>query len=310
LARPEQGFIHFGPTTWFDAARGVFLNPQQRDIGFLFQDYALFPHLTVARNIAFGLRGLPHANRQQRVAEILDLFQLSGLQDRFPHQVSGGQQQRVALARVLVRRPRLLLLDEPLSALDNPTREQIRLELRRLLANFDIPVFIVTHDRTEAMALADYLIVMDRGKVCQQGSVPEVFSRPADLGVARIVGTETVQSGRVVRIDDGLATVAIGATQLIALAPPDAGQEVYVCIRAEEVILQKGATDQSSPRNRLKGVVRALAIDGPMVRVELDCGFPLIALVTRPACEELDLKEGEAVSALLKVPAIHLINRG
>jgi molybdate transport system ATP-binding protein len=308
LERPESGAIHFGPTPWFDAGRGVFLSPQQRGIGYLFQDYALFPHLTVAGNIAYGLSG-PRAERRQRVAAMLDLLHLRGLEERYPHQVSGGQQQRVALARVLVRRPRLLLLDEPLSALDAATREQLRPELRRVLMNFGIPVVLVTHDRIEAMALADHLVVLDAGKVRQQGTVPEVFNRPADLAVARIVGVETVQPGKIVHVADGLATVAVGPVHLVALAPTMEIHDVHVCIRGEEVVLQRDGMKETSPRNRLEAVVRSLAPEGPMVRVTLDCGFVLTALVTRPACAELGLSEGVKITALLKVPSVHLIPR-
>ena len=309
LERPEQGRIRFGATTWFDAAAGVFLSPQRRGIGYLFQDYALFPHQTVARNIAYGLRGLSGAERQRRVAETLDLFQLKGLEDRYPNQVSGGQQQRVALARVLVRRPQLLLLDEPLSALDDPTREQLRPELRRLLAEFAIPVILVTHDRIEAIALADHLLVLDQGRVLQQGTAPEIFARPANLAAARILGVETVQPGRILQVADGLATVVVGQTQLVALAPSPMTQEVYICIRGEEVVLQRDREGTSSARNRLPAVVRSLVAQGPMMRVDMECGFPLTALVTRPSCEELGLEEEAKVVALLKAPAVHLIPR-
>src|SRR5262249_47269069 len=185
----------------------VFVSPQQRDIGYLFQDYALFPHLTVAGNIAYGLSSLSREAQRQRVADVLDLFKLRGLEGRYAHQVSGGEQQRIALARVMVRRPRLLLLDEPLSALDQTTREQVRPELRRLLVHFGVPVILVTHDRTEAMALAHHLIVLDRGRVRQEGAVEEVFNRPTDVEVAQIVGMMNVQPGRVVNTKEGLATV-------------------------------------------------------------------------------------------------------
>src|SRR5205823_4699837 len=130
LERPDRGTIRFGDEIWFDSARGIFLPPQRRRIGYLFQDYALFPHLRVAQNIAYGLAKFA---RQQRIEEITALLGLSGLEDRYPKQLSGGQQQRVALARALVCRPRLLLLDEPLSALDAPTREHLRRQLRRWL---------------------------------------------------------------------------------------------------------------------------------------------------------------------------------
>jgi molybdate transport system ATP-binding protein len=309
LERPEHGRISFGNATWFDAAARVFLSPQRRGIGYLFQEYALFPHLTAAQNVAYGLSGLPRAAQSQRVAEMLELFGLRGLSGRYPHQVSGGQQQRLALARVLARRPRLLLLDEPLSALDSPTREQLRPELRRLLAGFGVPVVLVTHDRIEAMSLADQLVIMDQGKVRQQGSVSEVFSRPADLAVAHIVGMETVLPGKIVRIADGLAMVSVGTVELVALAPAEAASEVHVCIRGEEVVLQREAVGTSSPRNRLAGEVVSLTPEGPVVRVELACGLPLTALVTRPACDELKLVPGAKVTALLKAPSIHLIPR-
>jgi molybdate transport system ATP-binding protein len=309
LDRPDEGRITFGPTSWFDAERDVFLSPQKRDIGYLFQEYALFPHLTVAGNIAYGLTRLSRVAQRQRVADVLGLFHMSGLDHRYPHQLSGGEQQRIALARVMVRRPRLLLLDEPLSALDQPTREQLRPELRRLLVQFGVPVILVTHDRNEAMALADHLIVLDHGKVRQEGAVEEVFSRPSDVEVAQIVGMMNVQPGRVVNAQDGLVTVAVGDKQLVALAPPSPAQEVYVCIRAEEVALEKGNSTKASPRNRLAGIISSLSTEGPLVRVAMDCGFPLHALVTKTARNELDLREGDAITALVKTPSVHLIAR-
>jgi molybdate transport system ATP-binding protein len=301
--------IRCGADVWFDAEKRICRSPQRRGIGFLFQDYALFPHLTVAGNVGYALAWLARAERRRRVANLLDVFGLTGLGDRYPHQVSGGQQQRVALARTLARRPRLLLLDEPLSALDGPTREQLRPELRRQLAWFGVPVVLVTHDRTEAMALADHLVVMDRGRVVQQGPAADVFTRPAGLAVARIVGTETVQPGQVVGVADGLATVEVGKARVVAVAPEPPARDVFVCIRGEDVALQRGTGGESSPRNRLDGVVDSLTWEGPLVRVGLDCGFPLVALVTRPACTDLSLAVGDRLTAMLKAPAVHLIPR-
>jgi molybdate transport system ATP-binding protein len=309
LERPEKGRITFGQALWFDAGQGVFLTPQQRDIGYLFQEYALFPHLTVARNIAYGLRGISRDERRRRVGDMLDRFRLAGLANRYPQQASGGEQQRIALARVLARRPRLLLLDEPLSALDQPTREQLRPELRGMLVQFGIPVVLVTHDRIEAMALADHLLVLDHGRVLQQGSVEEVFSRPADADAARIVGVDNVLPGRVAETVEGIARVAVGQTHLFAVAPVSAAEEVFVCIRPEDIVLQKGTADQASARNRLPGKIGSVTPEGPLMRVALDCGFPLISLVTRMACAELELREGESVAAIVKAASIHLIAR-
>jgi molybdate transport system ATP-binding protein len=317
LETPSSGTIESAGVVWFDSSRRIRLTPQQRDIGFLFQDYALFPHLTVAANIGYGLR-TSRAHHQacstdltidQRVSEMLQIFGLTGLEHRYPHQISGGQQQRVALARVLVRRPRLLLLDEPLSALDATLREQLRTELRRQISLFQIPVIIVTHDRTEAIALSDSIVVMESGRIRQTGTVQQVITRPSNLSVARIVGVETVAEGEVLRTEEGLVTVQVGTTQLLAVAPVVSAKWVSVCIRGEDVAIQKGTAGESSVRNHLPGRITSLVPEGPLVRVGLDCGFGMTALVTRPACEELHLQVGDAITASVKAPAIHLIAR-
>lgn len=310
LERPEEGSIHFGEATWFDAAHRIFLPPQRRGLGYLFQEYALFPHLTVASNIAYGLTDLSKPERRRRVAEIIDLVQLTGFEERYPKHLSGGQQQRVALGRALAPRPRLLLLDEPLSALDATTRERLRQDLRRLLRELGTPTVLVTHDRVEALALGDQVVVLDQGKVSQSGPIHEVFSQPSDAAVARIVGVDTVEPGKVLHVAEGLATVAVGSVQLVALAHDAGCGDVYACIRAEDVILEKGPATPSSARNRLSGRIRALSREGPMIRLSLECGFPLTALITKQACDELALQEGEQVSALIKAPAIHLVPRG
>jgi len=309
LDRPQTGIIRFGAQTWFDAAAGVCLGPQARDIGLLFQEYALFPHLTVVGNVGYGLRGLPAAERRRRIGQILDLLQLGGLEGRYPSQLSGGQQQRVALARVLVRRPRLLLLDEPMSALDAPTREQIRPDLRRLLATIGIPVWIVSHDQKDALALADYLVVMTEGQIRQHGPADAVFARPANLDTARIVGVETIQPGRVVHVEDGLATVAVGAARVLAAAPDEPSSEVYVGVRAEEVLLEHVSDAAGPTPHRLNATVVALSMEGPMIRVQLDVGFPLVALVPRHTGRQLGLREGDQVSAVLSPAAVHLMGR-
>jgi molybdate transport system ATP-binding protein len=238
---------------------------------------------------------------------MLQVFDLLGLEHRRPGQISGGQQQRVALARVLVRRPKLLLLDEPLSALDATLREQLRTQLRRLLLEFQIPVVIVTHDRTEAIALSDQIVVMEAGRIRQTGTVQQVITQPNDLNVARIVGVETVAVGTILKVLEGLATVQVGSAILLAVAPAETSRMVHVCIRGEDVAIQKGTSSESSVRNQLPAVIQSIVPEGPLVRITLDCGFELTALVTRPACEELRLQVGDRVTASLKAPAIHLI---
>lgn len=310
LERPERGAISFGSTRWFNSEDGTFLPPKSRNIGFVPQDYALFPHLTVECNLGYGLNGLQRSERNSRINETVQWLGLEALTRRLPHELSGGQQQRVALARAIVRQPRLLLLDEPLSALDVPTRLRLRGELRRLLLHLEIPTVLVTHDRMEALALGDDMVVLDNGQLVQQGPVNEVFSRPANVDVAGILAFETVQVGRVLKAENGLIAVGIGARSLTAVDSQCLGgaDEVYVCIRAEDVILVAGAA-ATSARNHLAGIVKSFIQEGPLVRVELDCGFALAALLTKQSCEEMGLTAGMSVTALVKAPHIHLIPR-
>ncbi len=289
----------------------ICLPPQQRGIGFLFQDYALFPHLTVESNIGYGLSDLAaHDRRAARHGNHRSVSVWTDLDRRHPSQLSGGQQQRVALARAVVRRPRLLLLDEPLSALDTALREEMRGELRRTLLACEIPAILVTHDRAEALTLGDELVVMSGGSVRQSGPVLEVFNHPTDAEVAKIVGVETIQRGRIIEVKDQLATVEVGAARLAAVAPIGPARDVLVCIRGEDVILQRDDhTAESSARNRLPARVLAVQPGSPLVRVELDAGFPLFAVITRHACDELELRAGANAFALIKAPAVHLIDQ-
>jgi molybdate transport system ATP-binding protein len=307
LERPEEGRIEFGGEVWFDAQRGICLPPQKRGIGFVFQDYGLFPHLTVAGNIGFGLGHFSADERQRRVASMLERLELGQVLGQRPRQLSGGQQQRVALARALVLQPRLLLLDEPFAALDPASRDASRGALRHLLGECDIPVILVTHDRAEALALGDELVVMSAGQVQQSGPLLSVFNQPANPDVARIVGIETLQPGLLLEVNDGLATVRVGAAKIIALAPARELRDVLVCIRAEDVVLTRDTGEASSARNRFPATVESLHAGVPLMRVDLDCGFPLKALITRQAAEELRLQPGTRLAAWVKAPHVHLI---
>ena len=309
LERPGRGRINYNGETWFDAETGVMASPQARGIGYLFQEYALFPHLSVARNIAYALKGMRAEERTARVREMLRLLRLEGLEGRRPGELSGGQQQRVALGRVLAPRPRLLLLDEPLSALDAPTREQVRGELRALLRGQGIPAVCVTHDWVEALTLADEVAVVAGGRIVQVGSPDEVFSRPANAEVAAIVGVETVVTGRVAERRDDLAALDVNGARLWAVDPSRQGEEFYLCIRAEDVTLEIGARPASSARNHLAGRVIEIRPSGAVSRVTVDCGFVLTALVTRQAAEDLGLACGAPVAATIKASAVHLIPR-
>lgn len=309
LERPERGHVRFGDRVWFDAARGVDIAPDRRDIGVLFQDYALFPHLTVERNVAFAARGLARRSAAQRVAELMDVFGLCGLEGRLPRELSGGQQQRVALARAVFRRPRLLLLDEPLSALDRPTGDELREELRTLIRALGIPAYIVSHDRADALALADQTVLLDEGRIIQSGTTQEVFDAPETPAAARLVGVDTILLGRIASVDNGLARVTVGEQEVRVAAPAGAGHEAVLCIRAEDVTIALHDAADLSAINRWRAVVRSETPEGPFVRVGLDCGFRLAALVTRDAWQRLALKPGDGAWAIVKATTIRALPR-
>jgi molybdate transport system ATP-binding protein len=309
LDRPSGGLIAFGDETWSDPERGLEVPARARSVGFLFQDYALFPHLTVEENVSFGLHRLERAQRTRRTAAMLALLKLEDLGRRKPSELSGGERQRVALARAIAPGPRLLLLDEPLSALDTPTREELRAGLRRLLVGLDVPTVVVTHDRVEALALGDRIAVMVDGRTRQAGSVEDVFARPADRDVARCVGVDTVLAGRVVSTTDGLALVETHGLSLHAVEPGFAG-DAWVLIRAEDVVLERGGVARSSARNHLPGRVAAVSPEGPLVRVSVACADARVsALVTRASRTDLGLEDGVEVVAVVKAPSIHLVRR-
>jgi len=298
LDQPDSGSVYIDGRCWYDSARGISLAPQQRRTGFLFQDYALFPHLTVAANVRY-------AARSDKAGRLLEAFGLAPLAGRLPGAISGGQQQRVALARALAADPALLLLDEPLSALDAATRMRMRHELRRMLVESGVPAIVVTHDRMEAVALGDWMAVIVEGRIRQAGPIQNVFRRPADAQVAESVGVENVLPADIVGRDSGLLTVQVGRCRFECVDSGDSGP-VFVCIRAEDVILSRELPHTSSARNRLSGQVRSVTLEGPLARVELDCGFPLVAVVTAQSAGELRLKPGDDLCAVIKATSVHL----
>jgi molybdate transport system ATP-binding protein len=311
LERPEPGSLIALDQQRWDAPH-VHLPARKRRVGYLFQDHALFPHLTVAANVAYGLHRLPRPRRARRVDEALATAGASHLRDRATRELSGGEAQRVALARALAPDPALLLLDEPLSALDAPTRARLRRDLRTLLLAAAVPTILVTHDRAEALALGDRIVMLINGRAQQTGTIEEVFNRPATVEVAEAVGVETVLAGHVRRHGDGVVDVRTEPHTLYAAAGDAnglaAGDHVLVCIRADDVALELPGPDRgTSPLNHLPAVITAIAPDGPLLRVSLDAGFELTAYITRPTREQLDLRPGSEVTAAIKAPAVHLI---
>ncbi|MDE3089405.1 MAG: ABC transporter ATP-binding protein [Chloroflexota bacterium] len=295
--RPDAGTIKIGERDLTAAP------PEARRIGFMFQDYALFPHLTVAQNIQFARRDDP-----PRARELLARLNLTPLADRKPANLSGGEKQRVALARALAMDPALFLFDEPLSALDARARDALRDELGTLLRQLGLPAIYVTHDQTEALVLADKIAVLRDGALLQIGAPSEIFNTPADEFVANFVGVETVLEGQVLSASDGDVRIALGDREIHAVGE-HAARHVLVCIRPEDVALARGVRGDSSVRNQFDARVVAVAALGPLFKITLDCGFPLVAYVTKQSYLELQLAPGARVVASVKATAIHLIPR-
>jgi molybdate transport system ATP-binding protein len=315
LERPESGVIRFGVEVWCDTAGSIWRPPQTRRIGLVFQEPTLFPHLTVGENVRYGVRHVPDTGPTPpapwSAAEIVAMLGLEDLDKRYPRELSGGEAQRVALARALAPRPQLLLLDEPFAALDAPTRLRLRRDLRALLQTTQTPAVLVTHDRNEALAMGDVIAVVLGGRVRQVGAVADVFSRPVDAAVAASLGVDAVLPARVVAVGSGLVEVAVGEV-VLHVAERDAvaiGADVYACVRAEDVTLELQAPAHASARNHLAARVVAIAAEGPVDRVTLDCGFALDALITRRSREELRLAPGVRVTAAVKATSVHLVPR-
>jgi len=311
LARADRGRVEYGGDVWSDAGC-AWVAPQDRRLGVVFQEPALFPHLSVRANIEYGLSAETSGARARRSAQAGELLGITALFDRAPAALSGGEARRVALARALAPSPRLLLLDEPFAALDAPTRGRLRQDVRALLRRTGTPAILVTHDRIEAMAMGDRMAVVVDGRVRQAGAVDEVFGRPAGADVASAIGVEAVLPARIVGEEGGLLSVAIGSALLSVAARHDglpAGGDVYACIRAEDVTLELHSPSHASARNHLSAYIVAIAPEGTVDRVTLDCGFVLDALITRRSREEMRLAAGAVVTAAIKAASIHLVPR-
>ncbi|HEX6677544.1 MAG TPA: ABC transporter ATP-binding protein [Actinomycetes bacterium] len=298
LVTLDRGRVLLDGAVLEDSGAGVRVPTEGRPIGFVFQDYLLFPHLSALENVAFGLRarGMPRAEARQRAAAWLDRVGLAEHAGSRPRALSGGQAQRVALARAMVADPRLLLLDEPLAALDAATRTEVRRDLRRHLASFDGTRLLVTHDPIEAMALADRLVVLEHGKVTQTGTPTEVSGRPRSRYVAELVGVNLFRGhadGHTVRLPGGAVLVAADGHH----------GEVFAAVHPHAVALHR-RRPEGTPRNVWAGTAEALETLGDRVRVRVVGQVPIVAEVTSAATAELRLADGGVVWATVKATEV------
>jgi molybdate transport system ATP-binding protein len=306
LLRPDSGRVTLGAETWLDTARSVSVPPERRGCGFMFQGYALFPHLRAWENVAYGL-GRPRRAHRAAALALLERFGIAGHAEAKPLELSGGERQRVALARALARRPRALLLDEPLSALDARTRASAARELSSTISEAGVPTLIVTHDFTEAALLADEVAVLDRGRVAQRGTPAELADSPESAFVADLTGA-VVLSGEA-RSEGGLTVVALDGGGEITSTDAARGRIAASVYPWEIAIEPPGSASESSALNRLEAEVLNVTAVGNRARVGLFAGQHLTAEITGESAARLRLERGDRVAAMWKATATRLIPR-
>ncbi len=319
LLRPLRGHIEVAGRVVYDDSDGVWVPAHQRRVGYLTQQYDLFPHLNVAENIAYGLPGRGSATTEEGIRALIQTLHLEGLEQRHPWELSGGQQQRVALARSLAPQPDALLLDEPFGSLDAELRRTLRGELRSTLVKANIPAMLVTHDREEALALGDAVQVIDGGRPLARGRPLEILGQPAQSTVARLVGVENMlpmrvesrrpQDGTMVCVPVGLAADQNPDVRVeVPLGHLDEGDPLTVGIRSSDVILASEQLRSSSARNQLPGVVTDVELRPPGYEVTLDCkGVLLRCHITGSSLVEMKVEPGLPLWAVFKASSCFLV---
>ncbi len=327
MVRPDEGVVNIGGDVIFDSRNNIDVAMRDRHIGFVFQEYSLFPHMTVLKNISYGIKDPGGADAGLLVRELIGLMRLNGLEQRYPHEISGGQRQRVALARTLAAQPRLILLDEPFSALDNMVREKLRADLMNIHERFPITTMLVTHDLEEAFMMGSRISVVNNGRIEQTGSREDVFYRPITRNVARFLGARNIFTGRIASIEGTEAVIeSAGFRALKALVPANAmlrnGQEVSFCIRPEDIQVvrpDKPLTKEKASDNILDAEVSTMVGMGSTHILYLDIssgaalrkdllGVPALK-VEAPnfVVKKLALAQGSALRVLLKKESVWII---
>ncbi len=312
LVRPDSGRIAVGSRLFFDSEAHVDLPVAERRIGYVFQNLALFPHLTVEENIQYGMKKLPVQERRQRMMTLLDSFRITHLLGIKPNQISGGERQRVALARSLVTDPVVLLLDEPLSALDLSTKATILDDLREWNSSHEIPIVYVTHSPEEAFALGEHVAVLEAGRVIAKGSPQDVLRAPRQETIAQIVGFENVFDAVVLALDERQGTMLCrigndGRELEVPLAHTEVGSRIRIAIRAGDIIIAGERPHALSARNTFEGRIVDIKREGIKVMVNVDAGVLFEVHITPSACEELQLEQNKMVWLVIKTYSCNLV---
>jgi molybdate transport system ATP-binding protein len=312
LQRPDTGLIRLGETILFDGEKGRSLRPAERKIAYVFQTLALFPHLTVDENVAYGLHALPRTEQASRIESVLKAFRVEGLRGRKPGQISGGEKQRVALARSLVTQPRALLLDEPLTGLDAGLKSAIMEDLRMWNEANGIPIVYVTHTHEEVLALGERVVGLEAGCVVQTGTPREILGAPRTRLLADAAGYENFLEAAVVerRPEDGVIRVALSGGRMdleIPFADNVPGDRVGIAVRAGDILVANEEPRGLSARNVLAGRIVSIETRGYVVELKIEAGEQMVAHVTPGAVRALELEKGKQVWMVIKTHSCHLV---
>jgi molybdate transport system ATP-binding protein len=312
FVRPDAGRITLGARVLFDSSSGVDVPVPQRHLGYMFQNLALFPHMTVEQNVQYGLVKLPADERRARMMAMLESFRIPHLVARKPSQISGGERQRVALARSLVTNPAILLLDEPLSALDAASKSKILDDLRDWNAAHGIPILYVTHSPQEAFAVGERVVVLQSGRILARGTPQDVLSKPRHETIAQIVGFENVFDAKVRSVDEAHGTMIClledSPTQLeVPLGRAEPGASVRIAIRAGDIILATEQPHGLSARNTFQGRIVSMRREGVTVIVMVEACPTFEVHLTPASVDDLKLKEGAQVWMVLKTYSCNLV---
>jgi molybdate transport system ATP-binding protein len=312
FVRPDAGQITLGTRMLFDSKSGVNMPVPERHLGYMFQNLALFPHMTVEQNVQYGLVKLPAAERRARMMAMLESFRIPHLVARKPSQISGGERQRVALARSLVTNPTMLLLDEPLSALDAASKSKILDDLRNWNAAHGIPILYVTHSPQEAFAVGEHVVVLQSGRILAQGTPQEVLSKPRHETIAQIVGFENVFDATVRSVDEAHGTMTCqledSPIQLeVPLGQAEPGAPVRIAIRAGDIILAAEQPHGLSARNAFRGKIVSMRREGVTVIVTVEAYEVFEVHLTPVSVDDLKLKEGAQVWLVIKTYSCNLV---
>lgn len=308
ITDPDEGIVTLGGCTLFDSSKATSLGMDKREIGFVFQDYALFPHMSVFKNVAYGLKGLPYHEINRRVDEELERMDISSLRDVRPDQLSGGQRQRVAVARTLATRPKAMLLDEPLGALDMQLRARVRSELRSLLSQLDVPTIVVSHDPLDAVGLGDEVVVLEHGRVVQQGSYEALLAAPRTEFVADFVDSNAYRATMRHLNPNGESVVALLDKVEVQVILDKSVDDLLVVIHPWDVSISLKPT-ASSIRNAIQGNVISVCPMRDRVRVLLDIGVPITAELSKTSIGLLGLERGLPVIVSFKTTAVNAARR-